>query len=432
MSSSGGRADPEVPVDPRVMVSAVVNRVSATQPYLSPTPTERADAGTGLARLIIGDQAGATELLGPLGFSLTTAVDPVTGRRYALAVSASDERAWGLYLVDLSGPPRLCIAVPHPRSDRDCEHLALRLWRSVPGSILALAAVHRDAAGGTADHARNPDSVFHQLWTAVLGPRGLPQVQVHGFADATAAEQVVVSTGAGPVSSAADRIAAEIAATGLVVTRNWDGTADPALRAVTNLQGIAADAAGWVWVHLEYNRTVRADPALWEPAIDAVAAADPGLLARDRPSPGGPGHEPAPVSSVSRTGTSRLLAREDHAHAGADHSHPAPSPRVTMIAVRAGSTITVDSAQGDYFRLALSADHDLAPPVNGTDGQRILIEAYAVGADRILTLHPRIQLCQGTGTPITIPAERRWFGELLLAGSSGWVTVLSAVQARTG
>src|SRR3954447_17627802 len=176
--------DPTDQIDPADIVDAVVQRVHAAQPYLSPTPAERTDAGTGLARLILGDTAGATEMLASLDFSVTEATDPATGRRYALAVSAATERAWGLYLVDRSAPLRLCIAVPHPKSDRDCELLALRLWRRVPGSVLALAAVHRDADAGRADHARNPDSVFHQLWTAVVGPRGVPQVQIHGFADA--------------------------------------------------------------------------------------------------------------------------------------------------------------------------------------------------------------------------------------------------------
>lgn len=107
-------------------------------------------------------------------------------------------------------------------------------------------------------------------------------MQLHGFADATASEQVVVSTGTGPPTPAALRIADGTAATGLVTTRGWDGTADPDLRATTNEQAIAAAAHGWVWVHVEDARTVRTDPALWEPAVDAVAAADPALSFCDR------------------------------------------------------------------------------------------------------------------------------------------------------
>jgi hypothetical protein len=85
----------------------------------------------------------------------------------------------------------------------------------------------------------------------------------------------VVSTGAGAVTPAAVRIADEIAAVGLTATRSWDGAADPDLRARTNVQGVAADANGWVWVHVEHNRTIRDTPTLWEPAMDAVAGSDP-------------------------------------------------------------------------------------------------------------------------------------------------------------
>jgi len=277
-------------VDPAVTVTSVAAGVSSTQSYAAPSPGERIDAGHGLARLAIGDLAGAMTLLGRLGFTITTDLDPATGRRYAMAVSeTATARAWGVYLVDLSEPLGLCVAVPHPKSDAICEQLALRLWRAVPGSMLAMAAVHRNASSGTADHSRNTASVFHHLWTTVLGPRGVPQVQIHGFADATATEQTVVSTGAGPATLAAVRIADEIAATGLVTTRGWDGTADPDLRALTNEQGIAADANSWVWVHVEYNRTVRTTTALWQPAIDAVAAAIPRCWPTIDPRPAGPG-----------------------------------------------------------------------------------------------------------------------------------------------
>ncbi|MFL6128743.1 MAG: hypothetical protein ACJ73E_06735 [Mycobacteriales bacterium] len=275
-------------VDPADPVGSVAAGVSARQPYADPAPAVLDDAVAGLARLVDGDLAGAAGLLGGLGFTVTADFDPVTWRPYALAVSETrTERAWGVYLVDLSEPRGLCVAVPHPKFDAVCERLAVRLWRAVPGTVLALAAVHRNALVGTgpriADQARDTGSVFHRLWTSLLGPRGLPQVQIHGFADTTAREQVVVSTGVGPPTATAERIADRIAATGRATTRSWDGTADPDLRATTNEQGIAAAAAGWVWAHIEFDRTVRTDPELWEPAIDAVAAADPALSFCDRP-----------------------------------------------------------------------------------------------------------------------------------------------------
>lgn len=325
-------------LDPAPAVTSTAAGVSETQPYTSPSTAERVHAGTGLARMAIGDLAGAATLLGPLGFTITTDLDPATGRRYAMAISeTTTPRAWGLYLVDLSKPLGSCIAVPHPKSDANCEKLALRLWRALPGSMFAMSAVHRDAASETADHSQNTESVFHHLWTNVVGPRGVPQVQIHGFRNSSASEHVVVSTGAGPITPAAVRIADEIAATGLDTTRSWDGTANPNLDATTNAQGIAADTDGWVWVHVELNRTVRDDTTLWQPAIDAVAAANTPLLAYDRPSPGGPGHRPKPVGAGNTTGTSRYFAREDHTHRGT-----ASTQQVATVARSAGADFLTD------------------------------------------------------------------------------------------
>jgi hypothetical protein len=262
--------------DPGARVLAVAAGLSGDQPYADPSPDERAAGVTGLTRLAGGDLTGAGCLLEPLGFTLEGGIDAESGRPFALAVAETDaatRRRWGLYLVDLSAPPRLNVAVAHPRSDRRTEELGLRLWRAVPGSVLAMATVHRDAAGGTADHARATGTLFHGLWTGVLGPYGVPQLQPHGFADATAPEQVAVSTGAGLLTTAAVAVAGAVAATGLVTTRGWDGTAHTGLRATRNAQGLAAAAAGWVWLHVEHNRTVRDDTALWHPAVDAVAAA---------------------------------------------------------------------------------------------------------------------------------------------------------------
>jgi hypothetical protein len=420
-------------IDPGLTVTSVARGVSRDQQFVPPTAAERADAGRGLARLAVGDVAGAATVLGPLGFTVTDDHDPATGRRYALAVSeTSTARAWGIYLVDLSEPLRLCVAVPHPKSDALCEQLALRLWRAVPGSMLAMAAVHRDAPArtGTADHSHNTDSVFHHLWTGVLGPRGVPQIQVHGFDDARAPEQVVVSTGAGPVTPAAVRIADEISAVGLTTTRSWDGTADPDLRARTNVQGVAADANDWVWVHVEHNRTVRDRPALWEPAIDAVAGANPSLLAYDRPSPGGAGHFPTPVGATNTTGTSRFFAREDHRHRGATdvHTHPQATVRFAPVDLPDQPTITADASRGDYFRVQLGGDRALGVPTDGADGQRILIEAVASGAERTLTISGAIALSAGIGPSVTIAAGKRWFGELVHVSALGWVIILSATQ----
>ena len=308
-----------------------------------------------------------------------------------MAVSeTTTPRAWGLYLVDLSKPLGLSIAVPHPKSDANCEQLALRLWRALPGSMLAMAAVHRDAASETADHSQNTDSVFHHLWTAVLGPRGVPQVQIHGFRNTSAPEQVVVSTGAGPITPAAVRIADEIAATGLDTTRNWDGTASPNLDATTNEQGIAADINGWVWVHVELNRTVRDDTALWHPAIDAIAAANTPLLAYDRPSPGGPGHRPKPVGAANITGTSRYFAREDHTHRGAASTH-----QVVTVGPIAGADFVTDGTD-DNVEIQAAIDAVVA-----AGGGTVFIKAGSYSLTAGLTLTSSNVRIIGEGMGVT-------------------------------
>ena len=189
--------------DPGALVVAAAAGLDPGLPYAAPSAAE-CDAGVaGLVRLAGGDVAGAGRLLEPLGFTVDDGTDADTGRPFAVAVAeagATTLRRWGLYLADLSRPPRLSVAVPHPASDARTEELGLRLWRGVPGSVLAMATVHRAAASGDADHARATDTVFHRLWTRVLGPYGVPQVQPHGFADTSAPEQVAVSTGAGLVT----------------------------------------------------------------------------------------------------------------------------------------------------------------------------------------------------------------------------------------
>ena len=85
-------------VDPADSVTSVAAGVSAARPYADPGAGEVVDACTGLARLAIGDLTGAATLLGPLGFVVTSDVDPAAGRPYAMAVSeTTTERAWGLY-----------------------------------------------------------------------------------------------------------------------------------------------------------------------------------------------------------------------------------------------------------------------------------------------------------------------------------------------
>jgi hypothetical protein len=315
---------------------------------------------------------------------------------------------------------------PHPKFDAGCEQLALRLWRATPGSMLAMATVHRRANGGAADPAHNPLSVFHECWAGVLGPRGIPHIQIDGFADTTAPEQVAVSTGTVPAHPAAERIAVDVEATGLRTTRSWDGTIDPNVAAVTNVQGIAAADHDWIWIHLEHNRTVRTDETLWHRAIDAVAAADPGLLARDRPAPDGPRFGPRPAGAAGDAGSSRYLAR-------ADHVHPLPGrARLVRVTTAPGeaadrTVVALDGSAGNNFRVEVSRDTALRPPTRGGAGQQISVLVRATRTVE-LVIDDAILLGEGITTPVLIPHGKHWLALLTDAGPPGWFLTAATLQ----
>ena len=114
-------------IDPDVTLSSIVAAVSAEERYADPTRAEREVGGVGLAHLTIGDVTGAAGLLEPLGFTVAVGIDAATGRRVAMAVpetGKATKRRWGVYIIDLSAPLGLWVAVPHPRSDERCELLA--------------------------------------------------------------------------------------------------------------------------------------------------------------------------------------------------------------------------------------------------------------------------------------------------------------------
>jgi hypothetical protein len=290
--------------------------MSADQPYREPTAAEAATAIAGLHRLIGAGDAAA--LLGPLGFTVTAGVDTASGRTFALAFSESPpgDRAWSAVLIDRSSPVGTVLGCPHPIADQRSEQIGLALWQRIPGAVLLVAGAHRNAGGGLADPRDHPDSVFHQLARALLDA-GLPHVQIHGFADASAAGfDVVLSPGAttagGPIERAADSLTAH----GLEVARTWQ-TPVPALDGTTNIQGQAAAAAGAVFLHVELSATTRGETSRRAAVVDALAGADvagagwPGPILAQAVS----GQFPATVGTANTAGASPYAARADHRHA---------------------------------------------------------------------------------------------------------------------
>jgi hypothetical protein len=258
-------------------ITALLAPLNPDQPYRHPNAAERVTATTAFADLLATAphiDAAAVDGFARLGWSTVDDIDRATGRRYALiAQDEQGDRAWGAVLVDLSGPLRVALQVPHPRTDIGTEVVGLDLFRQVPGALVMFAGAHRRAAGGIADVAHNEETLFHALST-VLAERHLPQVQLHGYADQNLPDaQVAVSAGAGQPSALARRVGDRLDEGGLRTCRAWAQQCGR-LEGTGNVQGRAADRAGSVFVHLEMSNTVRADPARRAVLVAALAAAD--------------------------------------------------------------------------------------------------------------------------------------------------------------
>jgi hypothetical protein len=273
-AESGAPADRQ-PLD----LDDVLTRFAATlrpeAPYRPPTASEREEVVAALSPLFTqssaSDRSRSAEALRRLGFTSTVATDPATGREYALVVNEKGtERAWGVYLVDLSRPVRVAVEVPHPNSDLGTERIGLALFRAMPGAALLVAGTHRRAGRGAGDVAHRTDSAFHAV-AADLAERDVPQVQVHGFHDDNLPDtDVVISPGAGKAGPVIRRTADEIGATGLEICRSWDRDCGR-LEGTGNEQGKVAAEHGAVFVHLETSRSVRDDEQQWNKLIRPIA-----------------------------------------------------------------------------------------------------------------------------------------------------------------
>jgi hypothetical protein len=263
--------------DPAVDLDAVIaghaEGLDRDGPYRDPRPDERQLAREAVRSLLTPPGTARTEdeLLARLGFRATHGVDPVSDRRFSLYLAdGSDERAWGALLVDRSAPLRSLVTVPHPAFDINTEKVGLSVQRRVPGSVLVIAGAHRDAAGGLADVAHNDRSLFHVLTTA-LGRAGLPQVQLHGFADKNLPKaDVVVSSGAAPTTGLVRGVARKLEDAGIEVCRAW-ATRCGRLEGVTNQQGSAAAEHDGEFLHLELGWSLRREADRRDVVADAVA-----------------------------------------------------------------------------------------------------------------------------------------------------------------
>ncbi|WP_250029132.1 hypothetical protein [Paractinoplanes maris] len=257
------------PIDLHEWIAKQVASMSATGPYRDPDRSERESGRKAFDAVVRGDLAVAEKLFGDLGFRITQGTDLRTGRAVRI-YWADPETGWGGLLVDPSAPARSVVEVPHPAYDLNTEKLGLSLYRALPGSLMLMAGAQRQAAGGEADVAHNDRSMFQVFAVAAAG-HGLPQLQLHGFADRSLpGADAVVSTGSAAHNDLAVRIARELEADDRQVCRAWVSRCT-GLEGRTNVQGAAAGDAEFI--HLELGWSLRRDLSDRDRVRDAVVAA---------------------------------------------------------------------------------------------------------------------------------------------------------------
>ncbi|MGW8063646.1 hypothetical protein ACVV2G_15560 [Streptomyces ziwulingensis] len=277
-ASSEPSAEPSQPkarelVDLRGRILAYTGDLDPDGPYAPPDDEQRARLARGVGSLLEGNAREAERLLAPVGLGVTRLTDTDSGRRYdeIAATGSGESTRWGRLYLNADSRVRWSAQVPHPVSDRDTEELGVRLLEDTPGGALVLAGAHRRAGrGDAADVAHREDSAFHHI-VLELQERGVPGIQLHGFAESTTDRyDAVLSTGAaesapGEVSALADRMESD----GLRVCRGWSARCP--LEGTTNVQGRAAQRQHATFVHLELAPDARGDGRDADEAGDAVA-----------------------------------------------------------------------------------------------------------------------------------------------------------------
>ncbi|MBU7596778.1 hypothetical protein JGS22_003770 [Streptomyces sp. P38-E01] len=255
-------------VDLRERVREFAAGVAERRVHHEPTRAERGAVADGVGLLLAGERERAERRLREVGYAVTALKDRESGRSYLEVADAREQadgsgtRGWGRVYLDRNGAPGWSVQVPHPVADLDTELLGAEVLRGAPGGVLILAGAHRDAGEtDAADVAHRTDTVFHQIVRETVR-RGLPGLQLHGFADdSVPGFDALVSSGSGGHGEAAAKsLVADLARQGFAVCRAWSQRCR--LEGRTNEQGIVAERYEVPFVHVEFNRDSRRNPAL--------------------------------------------------------------------------------------------------------------------------------------------------------------------------
>ncbi|MBT2505478.1 hypothetical protein J7I98_06085 [Streptomyces sp. ISL-98] len=269
-------------IDLERRINGFATDVVADSGFRPPSRVERRTVARGVGLLVEGRRAEAARKLAEVDFGIRTLTDRASGRRYAEIADAAGEanRGWGRVYVGLGAPVRWSVQVPHPVADTGSERLGSAVLTGPRGGVLVLAGAHRAAGrGDAADVAHRRDTVFHAVCDE-LAERGLPGVQLHGFADSTEPDyDVIVSTGAGKSAEGREsgrRLARALGARDFEVCRAW--ARHCVLEGRTNQQGRGAADLGVPFLHVEFSRSVRDDGERSGRVVAAVRSAVAGWV----------------------------------------------------------------------------------------------------------------------------------------------------------
>ncbi|ADI09160.1 hypothetical protein SBI_06040 [Streptomyces bingchenggensis BCW-1] len=292
-SGEDGTTTPKAGIDLERRITDYTARFGADTGYLEPKRADRQAVARAVGLLLDGHRDQAAARLDALDFDLRTITDSATGRRYAEIADRTDTgptpRGWGRVYVDLSAPAHWSVQIPHPVADARTEQLGVGILRGSPGGVLVLAGAHRDAGvGDAADVAHRRYTVFAAV-CAELAERGLPGIQIHGFADDSAPDyDVIASTGRATRESRADArtLANALRARDFEVCRAWVRSCP--LEGRTNEQGRAAAAQDSTFLHVEFANAIRTDRREAARAVAAVNVVT-ARWAKRTPHPGATG-----------------------------------------------------------------------------------------------------------------------------------------------
>ncbi|MGW0627508.1 hypothetical protein [Streptomyces sp. NPDC002758] len=255
-------------------VTDYTSRFAPDRGYRPPGRADREAVAAAVGLLLDGHRIQAEQQLSQRDFTVRTVVDRASGRRWAEVADRTDDavtpRGWGRVYLDLDHRPGWSVQVPHPVFDRGTEQLGVRVLRAAPGGILVIAGAHRKAGpGNSADVAHRHDTVFGAICDE-LARRGIPGIQVHGFAASSApGYDAVASTGAGSAGRHdGRRLADALRAHGFQVCRAWARSCP--LEGRENVQGRVADDDHVPFLHVEFSPAVRAGGRATERAAAAI------------------------------------------------------------------------------------------------------------------------------------------------------------------